>query len=301
MAFIGLTVLGFSLASMMGGAAERDWTQEYSEAYRSDCAFGASHLEMLRRYKVLLVPGYFSDIDPLYFSDQARWLAMNGVDHLMVQVRSRQSVAINSPIIARAISESTKPVILITHSKGSADALDAMRSSTSVKGRVAGWISLQGAFFGSPVADMLLDETRLNPLISTLVLEFFGGTRQSAQNLTTAASLAYYRDNKPAIDDVIRDVPAVAFASALDGASGAQVSTTLQIPFELMRRQGIRSDGLVPLDSAVLPGMAFVKVSGVDHIAPVMPAVQAYDRIRMTKALLLLLAPFRDIGRPGGC
>jgi hypothetical protein len=69
-----------------------------------------------------------------------------------------------------------------------------------------------------------------------------------------------------------------------------------------MRREGIRSDGLVPIDAAVLPGMDFVKVSGVDHFAPVMPALRRFDRVRMTKALLIALrAPFRGLPRNAGC
>ena len=101
---------------------------------------------------------------------------------------------------------------------------------------------------------------------------------------------------------VVRDVPVIAFASALDGAPGADTKTLLEIPLELMWREGIRSDGLVPIDAAVLPGMDFVKVLGVDHIAPVMPALQHFDRVRMTKALLIALrAPFRGLPRNAGC
>ena len=259
-------------------------------------------MEVLRRHTILLVPGYFSDLDPGYFSDQLRWLASGGVEHQKVAVKSRQSVAVNSSIIAAAIRNASKPVILITHSKGSVDTLDALRTDSASRRKVKGWISLQGAFFGSPVADMLLDETRLNPLVVSVMLQYLGGTREAAQNLTTSAALAYYRDNKPAIDAVVREVPAIAFASALEGEPGAQARTNLEIPLELMRRQGIRSDGLVPLDAAVLPGMSFVKVLGVDHIAPVMAAAQRFDRIRMTKALLLLLKPFRDVSpRAGIC
>ncbi len=70
-----------------------------------------------------------------------------------------------------------------------------------------------------------------------------------------------------------------------------------------MSRQGIRSDGLVPTEAAVLPGMDFVKVSHVDHIAPVMPALERFDRVRMTQALLLLAlrAPYRGLPQDAGC
>jgi len=296
-----VTALIVAVASAVCAAASVDSTQKYLNAYRSDCAFGAAHAEVLKRHKVLLVPGYFSDLNPLYFSDQLQWLAANGVEHLKVPVKSRQSVEINSPIIATAIRDAAKPVILITHSKGSVDTLDALLAESSLKTKVRGWISLQGTFFGSPVADMLLDETRLNPLITLLILENLGGTRDSARSLTTGASHAYYRDHKPAIEQLVREVSGIAFASAVDGPSDGQARTRLEIPLELMRLQGIRSDGLVPLDAAVLPGMAFVKISGVDHIAPVAPAVQRFDRVRMTKALLLLLAPFRELPDSASC
>ena len=296
---IALAILAASGARAAGGV---DLTREFQDAYRSNCAFGTAHAEVMRKYKVLLVPGYFSDVDPAYFADQLRWLSSIGVQHERVAVKSRQSVALNAPIVAAAIRDSAKPVILITHSKGSVDALEALRAEPALQTKVKGWVSLQGAFFGSPVADMLLNGSLLDPMVSTTILGFFGGTKESAQGLTTGASLAYYRKHTAAIGMLVRDVPAIAFASALDGAPGTHTQTLLEIPLKLMWFAGIRSDGLVPIDAAVLPGMDFVKVLGVDHIAPVMPALQRYDRVRMTKALLLALgAPFIDLPRNADC
>ena len=109
-------------------------------------------------------------------------------------------------------------------------------------------------------------------------------------------------------------MPALALASAIDAKPDTAANTALAMPYELMARDGIRNDGLVPLDAAVLPGMDFIKLSGLDHIAPVMPAQQRYDRVRMTKALLLALraplrapigtpvrAPFANLARDAGC
>jgi hypothetical protein len=298
-----LIALGMLAAGGARAAGGVDLTRDYLDAYGRDCAFGAAHVQVLRRHKVLLVPGYFGNLHPSYFAEQLRWLASIGVEREKVAVRSGQSVAINAPIVATAIRDSARPVILITHSKGSVDALEALRAGPSLRTKVKGWVSLQGAFFGSPVADMLLDGSLLDPAVSTAILGFFGGTKESARGLTTGASLAYYRVHAAAISILVREVPAIAFASALDGAPDTPTKTLLEIPGELMRREGIRSDGLVPTDAAVLPGMNFVKVSGVDHIAPVMPALQRFDRVRMTKALLLLAlpAPFRALPRDAGC
>jgi hypothetical protein len=293
-------VLAMCAAAPVVGAT--DATRAYLNAYDDRCAFGAAHTKALRGYKVLLVPGYLGDLYPTYFADQMRWLASTGVEHEKVAIASGDSVATNGPIVAKAIRESAKPVILITHSKGSIDVLEALLSESRLRARVKGWISLQGTFFGSPVADKLLDDSLLNPLVAMAVLGFFGGNRASAQSLTTAASRAYYRQHAVAISALLREVPALAFASAVDAAPGAQPKTSLEIPHQLMARDGIQSDGLVPLVAAVLPGMDFVKVIGVDHIATVMPARQHYDRVRMTQALLLALrAPLRGLPRDAGC
>lgn len=294
-----LALLGAAGAVRAAGGV--DLTGAYLDAYRSNCAFGAAHLEALRRHKVLLVPGYFGTLNPGYFGTQLRWLAAIGVEREKVAVRPGQSVAVNAPIVAAAIRKSAQPVILVTHSKGSVDALEALLADAALREKVSAWVSLQGVFFGSPVADMLLEGALLDPAISSAVLQFFGGTKEAAQGLTTRASRAYYRERAVAINRVVREVPAIAFASALDGVPGARSKTLLEIPRELMWREGIRSDGLVPLDAAVLPGMDFVKVAGVDHIAPVMPALQGFDRVRMTKALLLALELFRGLPRDAGC
>jgi hypothetical protein len=296
---ITFVILATCDARAAGGV---DLTGEFLDTYVSNCAFGTAHAEVMRKYKVLLVPGYLSNIDPTYFADQLSWLASIGVQSEKVAVRGGQSVAINAPIVAAAIRHSVKPVILITHSKGSVDTLEALRAEPSLRTKVTGWVSLQGAFFGSPVADMLLDNSLLNRSVSTAILEFFGGTKESAHGLTTHASLAYYRDHAAAINILVRDVPVIAFASALDGAPGAHIKTLLEIPLKLMWLKGIRSDGLIPTEAAVLPGMDFVKLLGVDHIATVMPALQRFDRVRMTKALLIALrSPFRGLPRNADC
>jgi hypothetical protein len=290
------------VANIAHAAGGVDLSRRYLSDYKDDCAFGPAHINALRRYQVLLVPGYLSDLNPDHFADHMRWLASIGVEHKKLAIRSGHSVDINSAVIVAAIRASAKPVILIAHSKGAVDTLDALLTEPSLRSKVAGWISLQGPYFGSPVADKLLDGTLLNPLFAAVILGFFGGTRDSALGLTTAASQAYYRARTPAIGQLLRDVPAVAFASIIESAPGANANTVLYIPHEMLARDGIRNDGLVPLDSAVLPGMDFIKVSNVDHIAPVTSAQQPFDRVRMTKALLLALpALFRDLPRDVAC
>lgn len=294
--------LALLAAGIAPAATGGDLTRAYLDAYHDNCAFGTAHAAWLRGHKVLLVPGYLGDLYPDYFNDQLRWLSSIGVAREKLPIHSGQSVRVNGPIIAAAIAHSSKPVILITHSKGSIDALEALLSDVNARRKVRGWLSLQGTFFGSPVADKLLDGSLLNPLVSTLILGFLGGTQESAQGLTTGTARAYYRSHAAAIAPLLREVPALAFASAVGSTREDQPSTALEIPHQLMAREGIRNDGLVPLESALLPGMNYVKVSGVDHIATVMPARRPFSRVRMTQALLLaLIGPLRALPRDAGC
>lgn len=286
---IVLVVLVTVASAAAQAARGLDLTRQYLAAYDHNCNLPSADARVLHRHNVLFVPGYLAGRNPAYFAEQIDWLHSIDVQSTKVAIRAGQSIAINGSIIAAAIRNSTKPVILITHSKGSVDALEALRTAPALQARVRAWISLQGAFFGSPVANILLDGTLLNPVISDTILGFLGGTRQSAEDLTTNTALAYYRKHRIGISTVVRKVRSIAFASDLDGMGAARTNTLLEIPHELMRREGIPNDGLVPVDSAVLPGMDFVKVSGVDHIAPVMPALQHFDRIRMTKILLSLV------------
>jgi len=288
-----LQVVLIALAAVASDVAQAerglDRTREYLDAYHRDCALGTADVRALRRYKVLFVPGYLVGGQPAYFAEQLDWLRSMEVESEKVAIKAGQSIATNGPIVAAAIRKSTKPVILITHSKGSVDALEALRVEAALRTKVRAWISLQGVFFGSPVADTLLDGTVVSPIISDMILGFLGGTRESAESLTTRTALAYYRKHDAAISLLVRKVPAIAFVSDLDRVQGARTNTLLEIPYDLMRREGILNDGLVPVDSAVLPGMDFVKVIGVDHIAPVMPTLRRFDRVRMTEALLSLM------------
>ena len=67
--------------------------------------------------------------------------------------------------------------------------------------------------------------------------------------------------------------------------------TKLLLPRDYMLRRGMDNDGLVPVESAVLPGSDYIKLRGVDHMVPVMDvdAVLKFDRRRFTKTLLLMI------------
>ena len=65
-------------------------------------------------------------------------------------------ITANAAEIARAITTAPGPVTLVTHSKGSLDALAALSGDPALAAppRIAAWISLQAPFYGLPLADL---------------------------------------------------------------------------------------------------------------------------------------------------
>ncbi|MDD5628691.1 MAG: hypothetical protein PHU21_06475, partial [Elusimicrobia bacterium] len=156
-----------------------------------------------------------------------------------------------------------------------------------LRGKVRGWVSIQGALLGTPVADYIAASPKLDALAAKL-LSLLGGTVESLYSMTTAAAREFCRKNDGAIRELIGSLPAIAFASWKDPAPGPP-NSLLAIPRNIMARQGIKNDGLMPAANAVLPGMDFVMAAGVDHADPAMRSLQDYDRLRLTKTLLSLL------------
>ncbi len=190
---------------------------------------GAKNLSGLKRYKVLLVPGFMTGAfikvsralghDPKpwhYFGPQMRWLEEQGVEYELVAVLTEQTTAHNARIIRKAIDSSKKEVLLITHSKGGLDTLAAMLQLQKRRGleKVRGWISVQSPFLGAPGADRVAGN-RLLHFWTTRFLEhsYVGGSRHSITRMTTEASQRYNRRHAAAITELLRSVPTIAFTS----------------------------------------------------------------------------------------
>ncbi|HOX22434.1 MAG TPA: hypothetical protein PLL10_03140, partial [Elusimicrobiales bacterium] len=147
-----------------------DITAQYAKAWeQASSPADESELENLRRFKVLLVPGFLGNVSgngtPLVhlnipgmkvntmFADQQRWLAENGVETELVPVDTEASPAANAKVIAGAIRASQKRVILLARSKGGIDSLYALVRYPDLSGNVAAFISVETPYLGSPVAD----------------------------------------------------------------------------------------------------------------------------------------------------
>ncbi len=102
---------------------------------------------------------------------------MRPADAIELDVDSEGSISTNAVEVARAIGAAPGPVTLVTHSKGSLDALAALVANPALAPtRVQAWVSLQGPFYGSPLADLNSGDPLVRALTGYLLEKGFGGS-----------------------------------------------------------------------------------------------------------------------------
>ncbi len=281
----------------------RDLTPDFKSNWETiDRKLGEKETTGLRKYKVLLVRGFMTGgyVEPFdilgrkiwigrYFSDQEKVLKELGIDFSMVDIDSVMPPEHNAAKVAADIRGSEKPVIIISHSDGGMYALQALVENPDLRAKVRGFVALQAPFRGSPIADYIRSSRVLSAAMSK-VLGHFGGTIDSLNSLTQGERSGFQGNNQADIEAVISSVSIISLATFKPDEPN-KLDTLLEITRNLMLRRGMENDGLVPTESAILPGTDFVKLSGLDHIAPVMneDMLLKFDRARLTKTLLLLL------------
>jgi len=261
---------------------------------------GEREIAELRKCKVLLVRGfmtggYVTSTNFLgmrmgaYFQDQMKVLKAIGVDYEISDIDSVMSPAHNAAKVAREIEASDKPVIIISHSDGGMYVIEALMKNRGLLSKVRGFISLQTPFRGSPVADYVRENSILMGFMSKL-LRHFGGTVDSLFSLGSEERNRFQDSNQAAIREIIAKVKIISFAS-WKAEEKHKMDTMLEIPRDFMLKSGIASDGLVPVESAILPGSDYVAIFGIDHIVSVMnnDSVLKCDRARLTRTLLLMI------------
>lgn len=279
-----------------------DLTAAYKTLYADPGGSGdAAIFEKLKNYKVLFVPGFLAEasINPIplpwggqrkgkYFDEQMDWLKSIGVDYQRIEMEYEAPIRVNARVVAAAISASVKPVVIIAHSKGGLDSLAALITDSALAAKVRGIVTFQTPYYGSPVADYVIMHRLLGDLAGALLFSM-GGTKAAMVNLGTAERDEYLKKNASAIAGITALVPVLTLATWKDREPG-KFDIALKPLRDMMLEDGIKSDGVVPVDSAVLPGADFVKLGGLDHSVTVRASrTIPLDRIKLTKALLMMV------------
>lgn len=247
----------------------------------------ADKVEGLANYHVLVVHGLLGEVglkftrllDKIdinqhlidYFKDANKCLRTAGVDAEILEHKS-QSVACGGEAVARCILASDRPVLILSHSKGGLDTLEALciLQREGKLSKVAGWIAMQGPFKGAPEADRIAGDS-VRRVATRVALNCLGARSDAVKDMTTSAREAYFGEHREEIERIVKAVPVLCFASLKPDAKDAG------------------TDGSVPLESAKLPGADFVAVNGLSHSAAVMSKPHEFNREALTRALFAML------------
>jgi hypothetical protein len=224
-----------------------------------------------------------------YFRIPVQALKADGIDAEIAPVDTEESVAENGRRLTAFVGASTRPVCIVSHSKGGLDTLEfLLHAAPEYRRQVACWVVLQSPFAGSPVADLIVDEDWTRG-ITQPVLRALGGSGQSIDDLTVDVRTKYMNKHAQFIESIGKSFPIITLATYLDG--NRTPSLHLAPTYKWMNDNGIKNDGLVPLESALLPGARYVVIPGLDHTDPVAgkPLLgNPVDRVLLWKSLLYL-------------
>lgn len=263
----------------------------------------------LEGVRFLFMPCYLADFLRIpkrlklsdYFDAQAAALSVAGLKSETVAVNSQDTIARNAETLRAHLAGSRDRVFIISHSKGGLDTLDMLLGSEpETLARIVGWLPFQAPFAGAPLADRV---AQIEPVRRTAesLLTAFGGSGGSLRDLCSDVRAEYMARNAAAIRRVTRAIPTLAVTTAIDAAHSMRQHPTATYPSLLwMRRQGIRSDGIVPTNSAILPHTPYAVLAPVDHTGTVSKGAASLsfrNRVLLTQALVAVTLE-ADAGTP---
>ena len=252
--------------------------------------------DTLKQYNIMLVHGLMGEVGLkftnllnsfdknqtliAYLKDQKRALEQCGIEPEFASFKSA-SIDRSGTKIAEAIAKSDRPVVIVSHSKGGIDTLDALikLQKKGLLGKVAGWVSIQGCFYGTPDADKY-ENNKIKQTLVHITVKCLGANWDAVKDLTTTAGEAYQAKHREEVADVLSHVPTLCFASWLD-----------------KERFGEKSDGQVPPHSAILPNTDYIAKFGVSHEMTVIKSSEEFDRVTFTQVLMTMIAD--RLGKPG--
>jgi hypothetical protein len=252
----------------------------------------------LRGYHFIFVPGFMAKaLESIQawsggnqklgtFREQMELLESHGVEYSFVETHTEQAVDQSIPLLKAAIHKAHKPIIFLTHSRGGLDLLATLLSCTPEEiQKIAGWVAFQSPFHGTPIADLFIQYPLLT-WIATESLERLGGTFDTVVAMSLTARKAYLEKFRAEISALVADIPTISVGTWKLDAPGIDMS--LEISRDWMEQLGFSTDGMVPWQSAILPGTDFVVIKGVDH-GEIVHSSKTLDRKHLTEVFLWML------------
>ena len=218
--------------------------------------------------RVVMVPGLLAECvadKSTMFEDSLANLEVQGYKTGYIQTRGRQSCERNAAIVGAAVRRlpGQEKIILVTHSKGTVDTLEALVASPELTERVVAVVSVAGAVNGSPIADVFPES--LAAMLEKISLANCpkGEGVEAMDSLRRTRRLAWLAGHALP--------PNVRFYSLAAFARPQNISTALKPFFRILGQTEPLNDGLVVASDAIVPGSTLLGYPNADHLAVAMP------------------------------
>ncbi|MBI4349340.1 MAG: hypothetical protein HY553_21050 [Elusimicrobia bacterium] len=233
-----------------------------------------------KRHEFLLVPGLLWDVVDDYFQPNHERLQRLGYRSRILDVDPLGSTKQNGLAVAAALREAKRPVVILAHSKGALDSLEALRAEPELVGKVKALVAIQTPYFGAAFADWAAKPKRfrdLSILIARLLMRPGRLLRTSPfardEALLNISKEARRRASEPLPEglEVYSIATRLTIESRVPWVSWATAGT--------LRLFSGDSDGLVETKDALIPGSRQAVLEHVSHIDTVSDPVHWKHRV----------------------
>jgi hypothetical protein len=231
----------------------------------------------------------FAGLRPLgfdYMGAHLDWLRGQGAEARVVRVPTAAPVAENALVLRRALLEDARPAILVAHSKGGLEALAALMDDDAAA-RCAGLLAMQSPFLGTMVAELVLELSGAETATRFFARLLGIGSGEGLLDLTLARRAEWMEAHEARIEALLARLPVACLATEIGGALSGRERLHGMAARWLEERGAGPNDGLVPVESALLPGARHLVLRG-SHIATVSRG-GVRDPVAMLRAGLALL------------
>ena len=268
-------------------AGSRDETVRLAALFDRVRRSPGAPLAALAGLPIVVVPGLNWDLlGKTYFQSALARLRELGAEPRLLRTDPLGDHAGNTALIRAAIEASEGPVLLLGHSRGGVEAVEALRRFPGLAAKVLAVATVNAPHRGTLIADWLARRhwvyaalmaagRLLNPL--RLLATDPRRWRQGIRELSVA-----YRS---ALEPFSPGVPVFSVASSFNPANLAMRIKSWFVPAFFLEP----NDGIVPSAGGIFPGSRYALVDGLGHLAP---AADAGWRARLSG----MGGPYRGFG-----
>jgi predicted alpha/beta hydrolase family esterase len=162
--------------------------------------------------------------------------------------------------IIELFNNTSNKIVIVSHGLGGLAVVEALSKKDELIGQLAGWIAFQSPFAGTPVAD---EVNQKGSVFGSMTTRFLGG-RALVSSLGMDYRSAKMDSHSKAINKIGAAVTVLSIVAHKKNVSN--VDTPFEESRNWLSKKGIKSDGIVPIESAKFPDEPFILFEGTDHL-----------------------------------